>query len=288
MTIGARHWRPSAEDINAFGDARIAALHAGLKLTAEQEKNWPAVESALKDIAKQRSERFAARASADRPTDPIERMSLRADALAQRGAALKKLADAAGPLYKSLDDAQKHRFTLLARLGGERFGHWRGRGHHRGEGGWHDRGRAAPSAARSRSKRALRVAGGGRCGLRDIKPPSKKPPGSPGGFSFACSMACRTVRGWTARDCFANRPRLGGQRRQSGRIAQLVEQLTLNQRVQGSSPCAPTNQHQTLSRLTNCHSDKPSPAHSDKPPLFVLSARRMRAPARRCFIVSRA
>src|SRR5947209_15238903 len=26
----------------------------------------------------------------------------------------------------------------------------------------------------------------------------------------------------------------------SGRIAQLVEQLTLNQRVQGSSPCAPT------------------------------------------------
>jgi hypothetical protein len=27
-----------------------------------------------------------------------------------------------------------------------------------------------------------------------------------------------------------------------GRIAQLVEQLTLNQRVQGSSPCAPTNE----------------------------------------------
>jgi hypothetical protein len=26
-----------------------------------------------------------------------------------------------------------------------------------------------------------------------------------------------------------------------GCIAQLVEQLTLNQRVQGSSPCAPTN-----------------------------------------------
>ena len=25
-----------------------------------------------------------------------------------------------------------------------------------------------------------------------------------------------------------------------GRIAQMVEQLTLNQRVQGSSPCAPT------------------------------------------------
>src|SRR5215471_5850847 len=33
-----------------------------------------------------------------------------------------------------------------------------------------------------------------------------------------------------------------------GRIAQLVEQLTLNQRVQGSSPCAPTKQNQSLKR----------------------------------------
>src|SRR5512140_1402643 len=100
---GMHHgWRPSAEDISAFGDARIAALHTGLKLTAEQEKNWPAVESALHDLAKQRSERFAARASADRPKDSLERLALRADVLSQRGAALKKLADAAGPLYKSL------------------------------------------------------------------------------------------------------------------------------------------------------------------------------------------
>ena len=119
----APHWRPSAEDITAFGDARIAALHAGLKLTAEQEKNWPAVEGALKEIAKQRSERVTARASADRPKDPIERLALRADAMAQRGAALKKFSDAAGPLYKSLDDAQKQRFTVLARLDGTRFRH---------------------------------------------------------------------------------------------------------------------------------------------------------------------
>jgi hypothetical protein len=48
----------------------------------------------------------------------------------------------------------------------------------------------------------------------------------------------------------AGAPRRPGLRRVSwwkcltawlGRIAQLVEQLTLNQRVQGSSPCAPTN-----------------------------------------------
>jgi zinc resistance-associated protein len=135
----AQHWRPSAEDITAFGDARIAALHAGLKLTAEQEKNWPAVESALRDLAKQRSERLAARASADTPKDPVERLGLRADAMQQRGAALKKVADAAGPLYKSLDDAQKQRFVVLARLNGRQFGGWeRGRhGHGRGMDGWH-------------------------------------------------------------------------------------------------------------------------------------------------------
>src|SRR4029077_20927026 len=122
-----QRWRPSAEDISALGDARIAALHAGLKLTAEQEKNWPAVESALRDLAKQRSERFAARASADRPKDLIERLNLRADAMTQRGAALKKLADAAGPLYKSLDEGQQRRFAMLAQLGGRQDGE---RGHH--------------------------------------------------------------------------------------------------------------------------------------------------------------
>ena len=116
----APRWRPSAEDIAAFGEARIAALHAGLKLTPEQEKNWPAVESAMRELMKQRSELFTARASADRPTDPVERLALRADLLTKRGTALKKLADAVGPLYKSLDDAQKYRFLMLARLEGRR------------------------------------------------------------------------------------------------------------------------------------------------------------------------
>jgi hypothetical protein len=137
----APRWRPSAEDISAFGDARIAALHAGLKLNAEQEKNWPAMENALRDRAKQRSERFAARASADRPKDAVERLVLRADVVTQRAAGLKKLADAAVPLYKSLDDGQKHRFVRLAQLGGQRFG--RGHGQH-GHHGWMHRGPGGP------------------------------------------------------------------------------------------------------------------------------------------------
>ncbi len=142
---GAHHSRMSAADMTAYADARIAALHAGLHLNAEQEKNWPAMQGALRDLAKLRTERFEARKEARKnaqsPADPVERLSRRADALEQRGAALKKLAAAAGPLYQSLDDAQKQRFAVLARLGGQRFGHWRARHQWRGHDGWrhHDR-----------------------------------------------------------------------------------------------------------------------------------------------------
>jgi hypothetical protein len=44
--------RFSPEDRAAFLDARIAALKAGLELNAEQEKNWPPLESAMRDLAK--------------------------------------------------------------------------------------------------------------------------------------------------------------------------------------------------------------------------------------------
>jgi hypothetical protein len=142
----AQRWRPTAADISAFGDARIAAIRAGLKLTPEQEKNWPAVESALRDLAKQRSERFAARASASRPTDPIERLSLRAKIMQERGAGLEKLATAAQPLYQSLDDAQKKRLTVLARLEGGRAGHWHKRHGWRGHDGLRHRERAPENA----------------------------------------------------------------------------------------------------------------------------------------------
>jgi hypothetical protein len=142
-------WRPTAEDISALSDARIAALKAGLKLTADQEKLWPPVEQAMRDRAKVMSARFAARASADRPADPIARMQTRAQRMTEMGASLKALSDAAGPLYKSLDDGQKHRFTMLARFEGKRehqgwlermMGH-----HHRGgPGGQGGPGRPGP------------------------------------------------------------------------------------------------------------------------------------------------
>jgi zinc resistance-associated protein len=136
----AQRWRPNAADITAFADARIAALHAGLELNADQEKNWPAVASAMRDMAKQRADHFAARQNAQTPADPIARLTRRAEAMESRGTALKKLAAAAGPLYQSLNEAQKHRFMVLAQLAG-RHGH-RWHGHHgwRGHDGWRHHG----------------------------------------------------------------------------------------------------------------------------------------------------
>src|SRR3954464_924575 len=96
------HMRMSAEDRAAFADARIAAVHAGLRLTAEQEKLWPPVETAVKEFAKLRIDRANARmnpprddASQPKPDDPVSRLRDRADTMATSAAAMKKIADAA-------------------------------------------------------------------------------------------------------------------------------------------------------------------------------------------------
>src|SRR5471030_1533926 len=60
------HMRMSLEDRAAFADARIAAVHAGLKLTPDQEKLWPPVESAVRDFAKLRIDRANARMNAQK------------------------------------------------------------------------------------------------------------------------------------------------------------------------------------------------------------------------------
>ena len=113
----------SAEDMAAFADARIAALRAGLELNADQAKNWPVFEQALRDLAQLRIERRQARENADHsgsataaPTTPFDRLERRADRMAKTSAALKRVADAGAPLYQSLNDAQKNRFKILARM----------------------------------------------------------------------------------------------------------------------------------------------------------------------------
>jgi hypothetical protein len=150
-----RHWshshmRMNPEDRAAFADARIAAVHAGLKLSAEQEKLWPLVETAVREFSKLRIDRANARMSAaqgdasqQKPDDPVARLRERADNMATSAAAMKKIADAADPLYKTLDDGQKRRLAVLTRME-HRFGGaegWRRRGFDRDRGdGDRDRG----------------------------------------------------------------------------------------------------------------------------------------------------
>ena len=131
------HMRVSPEDRAALTDARIAAVKAGLKLTPDQEKLWPPVEAAVRDFAKLRIDRANARMNAkpddsqdaQKPRDPVARLRERADAMATTAAAMKKIADAADPLYKTLDDGQKRRLALLTHMQ-DRFGDrgWRHRG----------------------------------------------------------------------------------------------------------------------------------------------------------------
>src|SRR5207244_7008176 len=97
-----RHWghgfsRMSPEDRAAFADARIAAVHAGLKLSADQEKLWPPVEAAVREFAKLRIDRANARmnaapgdASQQKPDDPVARLRERADNMATSALAMKK------------------------------------------------------------------------------------------------------------------------------------------------------------------------------------------------------
>jgi LTXXQ motif family protein len=131
-----RHARLTPEDRAAMADAKIAAVHAGLKLTDDQEKLWPPVESAVRDLVKIRIDRAKARDAAvaggsdQAMPDPVTRLRDRAERMA--ATAMKKIADAADPLYKTLDDGQKRRLALLTHhRHGEGGEGWRERFHRR-------------------------------------------------------------------------------------------------------------------------------------------------------------
>jgi LTXXQ motif family protein len=141
------HMRMNPEDRAAFADARIAAVHAGLKLTPDQEKLWPPLEAAVRDFAKLRIDRANARMTAkpddaQKADDPVARLRERADNMTASGAALKKIADAADPLYKTLDEGQKRRLKVLTHMEHRAEGEgWRHREFERDrDGGDRDRG----------------------------------------------------------------------------------------------------------------------------------------------------
>jgi len=117
--------RLSAAEPDSITDLRIEVVKAALQLTPAQEKYWAAVEDAIRTRAKHRVallENLMDRVSDAQDSNPLElilkrnpvdRMHRRADALAQRSADLKKLADAWQPLYQALDPDQKRRLALV-------------------------------------------------------------------------------------------------------------------------------------------------------------------------------
>ena len=212
------------------------------------------------DFAKLRIDRANARMNApqddsqdaQKPDDPVTRLRDRADTMATTAAAMKQIADAADPLYKTLDDGQKRRLAVLTHMDG-RFGGggWRHREFMRGmdrddgdRGRGYDRDPAATGTAGRAGTGCRRRSGSELASRSDQSNISRKPPDS-GGFLIFLSAG---YAGETPSQLAGHRGvallndallrRLSGP--SSGRIAQLVEQMTLNHRVPGSSPGAPT------------------------------------------------
>lgn len=118
--------RLNAADRNTLMDLRIDLAKAALQLTPDQEKYWPAVESAIRARAEDRKARVAKvsetvgrrvdQSSLEvlRNRDPIAFLQRRSEALAQRSADVDKLAEAWQPLYKTFSPEQRQRMGALA------------------------------------------------------------------------------------------------------------------------------------------------------------------------------
>ncbi|HTC99258.1 MAG TPA: Spy/CpxP family protein refolding chaperone [Bradyrhizobium sp.] len=118
--------RLNANDQSTLTDMRVDLVKAALQLTPEQEKYWPAVESAIRAGAEDRKARIAkiqgtvgmradeSRIEVMRNRDPIAFLQRRSQALAQRSADLDKLAEAWQPLYNTLSQEQRQRMAGLA------------------------------------------------------------------------------------------------------------------------------------------------------------------------------
>ena len=107
-------------------DARIANLKAGLRLTSDQDRDWPGLSSVLHDVGvdqlkqrlaasysrdERREGRYKDRRDAGDPPetspDAIDGMRREANTLSARADNLRRLANAAEPIFKTLNEGQK-------------------------------------------------------------------------------------------------------------------------------------------------------------------------------------
>ncbi|MGY3608054.1 MULTISPECIES: Spy/CpxP family protein refolding chaperone [unclassified Bradyrhizobium] len=114
----------TAEQIVATSDANIERIKKELNLTPEQEKYWAGFNSAMHYLGHNGADRVnlrIARAKRDPPDDIVEQMRNEAQFLNDRAVDQRNVADAAEPLYASLDDKQKQIFiNEMVRLSHER------------------------------------------------------------------------------------------------------------------------------------------------------------------------
>jgi hypothetical protein len=100
----------TAEQIVANSDANIERIKRELNLTPEQEKHWAGFNSAMHYLGNNGAERLnlrIARSKRDPPDDIIEQMRNEAQFLNDRAVDQRNVADAAEPLFASLDEKQR-------------------------------------------------------------------------------------------------------------------------------------------------------------------------------------
>jgi len=114
----------TAEQMVANSDANIERIKKELELTPEQEKSWSGFNSAMHYLGHNGADRLnlrIARAKRDPPDDIVEQMRNEAQFLDDRAVDQRNVADAAEPLYASLNDKQKQIFIdEMVRLSHER------------------------------------------------------------------------------------------------------------------------------------------------------------------------
>jgi hypothetical protein len=114
----------TADQIVSNSDAYIERIKTELNLTPDQEKHWFGFSSAMHYLGHNGAERLnlrVERAKRDPPDDIIEQMRNESQFLTDRAADQRNVADAAEPLYSSLDDKQKQVFIQeMVRLSHER------------------------------------------------------------------------------------------------------------------------------------------------------------------------
>lgn len=116
--------QPAAQGARAEGrdltEVRIDVVRNALQLSPDQAKYWPAIEEAIRsraEMRRQRIESVVARMDTPQPDrNFVQVLQNHAEDLTERGASLRRLADAWQPLYPTLNDAQKRRMRVLAVL----------------------------------------------------------------------------------------------------------------------------------------------------------------------------